>query len=120
VNFGQSQVQTPFENFTLGQGVATPFGAVGGTAPRVEIAAGKGPEPLSEVLPAYPPLAAQARVQGVVALEVQIGTKGSVDNIRVITGHPLLIQAAIDAVKTWVYPPQASPGTTTVALNFHF
>ena len=55
--------------------------------------------------PVYPPLAKQARIQGVVLLEAKISKEGTIDNLRVISGHPLLTQAAIDAVKQWQYKP---------------
>jgi TonB family protein len=78
---------------------------------------------ISRVEPVYPEAAKQARIQGIVVLEIEISAAGTVDNARVITGHPLLIQAAIDAVKQWRYKPtllngQPSPMTTTVTMNF--
>src|SRR5439155_188301 len=60
---------------------------------------------LSQVKPVYPPLAKQARIQGVVVLEAEISKEGTIDNLKVVTGHPLLIQSAIDAVKQWRYKP---------------
>jgi TonB family protein len=74
--------------------------------------------PISTVDPVYPPLARQARVQGTVLMEALITTEGKVDNVSVITGHPLLIQAAIEAVKQWVYPAQTAPTRTSVVVNF--
>jgi protein TonB len=56
-----------------------------------------------EVLPAYPALASQARVQGVVRLSAIIGKDGHVENLKVISGHPLLISSALEAVRQWVY-----------------
>lgn len=67
----------------------------------------------SSVPPAYPPLAKQARVQGSVKLVGVIGKDGSVQNISVISGHPLLVAPAIQAVKQWVYEPTALNGTPT-------
>lgn len=61
-------------------------------------------------MPAYPPLAKAARVQGVVRLEAVIGKNGSIQNLRVISGHPLLIEAALDAVKQWRYKPTLLDG----------
>lgn len=80
---------------------------------------------LTQVKPVYPPLAKQARIQGVVVLEAQINKEGTIDNLRVITGHPLLIQAAIDAVKQWRYKPTLLNGepvavVTTITVNFAF
>ena len=79
----------------------------------------------SQVKPVYPPLAKQARIQGVVVLEAEISKEGTIDNLKVISGHPLLIQAAIDAVKQWRYKPtqlngEPVPVVTTITVNFAF
>ncbi len=55
--------------------------------------------------PAYPPLAKMARIQGTVVLQAIIGKDGAVQNLKVLSGHPLLVRAAMDAVKTWRYQP---------------
>ncbi len=60
---------------------------------------------IRRVIPAYPPLARQARVQGVVRLDGIISRDGTIHQLRVISGHPLLVQAAVDAVRQWVYRP---------------
>jgi TonB family protein len=66
---------------------------------------------LSKVDPVYPPLAVQARVQGTVRFTVIIGKDGQIANLQLIGGHPLLVQAAQDAVKQWVYQPTYLNGT---------
>jgi TonB family protein len=53
--------------------------------------------------PMYPPEAKAARIQGVVKLAAVIGKDGTVKNLEVISGHPLLVPSALDAVKNWVY-----------------
>ena len=58
---------------------------------------------VSQPKPVYPPLAKQARISGVVHLAAIIGKEGNVINLAVISGHPLLIPSAIEAVKQWVY-----------------
>lgn len=58
----------------------------------------------------FPALARQARIQGIVQLSVIIGTDGRVANITVLTGHPLLAQAATDAVRQYVYKPTTLNG----------
>jgi TonB family protein len=73
-------------------------------------------QPVSKVDPTYPPFAFQARIQGIVVMTASIDSEGKVQNLEVIDGHPLLVQAAIDAVRRWVYPPQAT--TTTVTVSF--
>jgi len=60
---------------------------------------------LYQPVPVYPPLAKMARIQGVVVLQAIIGTDGTVQDLKVLSGHPLLIRAAIDAVRTWRYQP---------------
>jgi protein TonB len=60
---------------------------------------------IQQVLPVYPPLARLARIEGSVVLEAVISKDGAVDNLRVLSGHQMLIQAAIDAVSRWRYRP---------------
>jgi protein TonB len=77
----------------------------------------------SQPRPVYPALAKQARISGVVHLNALIGKDGSVKNLQVISGHPLLIQAALDAVKQWTYAPTLLNGqpvevVTTIEVNF--
>ena len=65
---------------------------------------------IRRVIPVYPPLARTARVQGMVKLEGVISTEGRIERLRVISGHPLLVQAAVDAVKQWLYRPTLLSG----------
>jgi protein TonB len=60
---------------------------------------------ISKVEPQYPALARQARVQGDVFLAATIDRNGRIENLRVLSGHPMLVQAAVDAVKQWRYRP---------------
>jgi protein TonB len=55
--------------------------------------------------PNYPPIAKQARIQGTVQLEAIIARDGTIQNLRVLDGHPLLAQAAVEAVQQWRYEP---------------
>jgi len=57
------------------------------------------------VPPVYPPLARQTNVSGIVKLHVLIAKQGNVIELQPISGHPLLIQSAMDAVKRWQYEP---------------
>jgi TonB family protein len=80
---------------------------------------------ISSVKPTYPPSAREARVQGVVLLQVMIDKTGSVSDVRVISGHPLLNEAAVSAVRQWRYRPSLFNGQpvdviTTVTVNFVF
>jgi len=58
-----------------------------------------------KILPAYPPLARTARIQGQVVLQAVIGKQGVIENLRVLYGHPMLVPAAIEAVRQWRYRP---------------
>jgi TonB family protein len=60
---------------------------------------------ISHVPPVYPPLAKQARLQGDVVLEAVISREGDVTNLRVVSGHPLLVDAALTAARQWKYRP---------------
>jgi periplasmic protein TonB len=78
---------------------------------------------LHKVQPTYPALARTARVQGSVVLAAVIGKNGAIQNLHVISGHPLLTQAALDAVRQWRYRPYILNGEpvevdTQVTVNF--
>ncbi len=60
---------------------------------------------LKKVIPDYPALAKTARVSGAVHLLGVIAKDGTIQNLQVISGHPLLARAALDAVKQWIYQP---------------
>ncbi|HUL17249.1 MAG TPA: TonB family protein [Terriglobales bacterium] len=60
---------------------------------------------INRVTPQYPPLARQTRISGTVRLHALIAKDGTVQQLEVISGHPLLVQAALDAVKQWRYRP---------------
>lgn len=64
------------------------------------------------VWPIYPPLARQARIQGMVILKITINKLGEVRDMRLVMGHPMLAPAAVDAVKKWRYVPYESEGKT--------
>lgn len=73
--------------------------------------------------PVYPPLAKMARQQGTVKFEATVGTSGAISDLTLISGPPLLVQAATDAVKTWSYKPtllngEAVPVQTTIDVSF--
>ena len=65
---------------------------------------------ISFVLPQYPALARSARISGTVQLIGVIATDGTIQSLRVISGHPLLVQAAVDAVSKWRYRPTLLSG----------
>ncbi len=68
------------------------------------------PRLLRKIPPLYPEIAKQARVEGIVVLGVRIDSKGRVTEVKVLKSIPLLDQAAVDAVRQWVYEPYLSKG----------
>jgi len=75
------------------------------------------------VQPTYPPLAKTARIQGDVVLNAVISKNGSIENLRVMSGHPMLVTSALDAVKQWKYRPYVLNGEpveveTTITVKF--
>ena len=78
---------------------------------------------IHDVAPQYPPEAGRARIEGAVVLLAVIGTDGSVKDVRVESGLPILAQAAIDAVKQWQYKPYMIDGKpvevdSRITINF--
>jgi TonB family protein len=78
---------------------------------------------ITKVAPVYPPLARQARIQGQVILRVHISKSGDIENLQLVSGHPMLAPAAIEAVKQWKYRPYLLNGEpvkveTNVTVNF--
>ncbi|HKC01099.1 MAG TPA: energy transducer TonB [Terriglobales bacterium] len=78
---------------------------------------------IKKVTPNYPQLAKQARIQGTVVLQAEISKDGTIQNLQLISGHPMLAPAAIEAVRQWRYKPYLLNGEpvaveTTVQVNF--
>jgi protein TonB len=65
---------------------------------------------VKQVIPAYPPMARNARISGVVHLVGIIAKDGTIRNLQLISGHPLLAKAALDAVAQWIYQPTLLSG----------
>src|SRR5207302_1474454 len=73
--------------------------------------------------PHYPPLAKRAGIEGIVIVEATVTPDGSVDKVKVISGPPLLTEAAAEAVSHWTYEPtylngQAVPVILTARISF--
>jgi protein TonB len=128
-----------------GVGGGMPGGVLGGIIGSVPTAAPPPPPPPKEVKltpkritiggnvqqaklirqpkPVYPPLAKQARISGIVHLAAIISKDGTIQDLKVISGHPLLIPSALEAVKQWVYQPTLLNGepvevSTQIDVNF--
>jgi len=71
----------------------------------------------------YPPLAKAARIQGRVRLQAIISKQGTIENLQVLIGHPMLVTAAVQAVRQWRYRPYVLNGEpveveTEITVNF--
>jgi protein TonB len=78
---------------------------------------------INHVPPVYPATARQLRIQGIVLLEAVISKSGRMEKLHVISGHPFLVQAALDAVSQWTYQPTKLNGEaveviTTIEVRF--
>ena len=88
---------------------------LGGTAEQANL--------VTKVMPVYPPLAKQTHTQGKVVLNALIDREGKVKALELVSGEPLLADAAVDAVKQWVYRPVLLNGDpveviTRIDVNF--
>jgi TonB family protein len=78
---------------------------------------------VSKIEAIYPPLAKQARIQGLVKLKAVIGKGGSIQDLKAVSCHPLLVPAALEAVRQWLYKPayktgKPVPTQTTLEVSF--
>jgi TonB family protein len=106
VSFSEDKSQVDIRLFTVNSDSAT-AGTVIPLPPNTLAVGGRvqAAKLVSQVDPIYPDVARQARISGTVSLAVIIGMDGHMKQLAVATGHPLLRQAALDAVKEWVYQP---------------
>ncbi|HVP43106.1 MAG TPA: TonB family protein [Terriglobales bacterium] len=94
------------------------------TPQRVRVSSGvQAGNLINKVQPVYPQIAKNARIQGQVILQAVISKAGVVENLRAVSGHPMLIPAAVEAVKQWRYKPYFLNGEpveveTTIQVNF--
>jgi periplasmic protein TonB len=84
----------------------------------------KEPKKIRNVAPVYPEIAVQSRVTAMLILEAEVDTRGQVRAVKVLRGHPLFDEAAIEAVKQWRYQPLLLNGEptafiVTVTMNFN-
>jgi periplasmic protein TonB len=71
---------------------------------------------LRKVIPVYPPLARSARISGVVRLIGTIAKDGTIQNLQLVSGHPMLARAAMEAVQQWVYKPTLLNGSAVEVI----
>ena len=125
---GTQEAPPPPADTTGGVVGGVPGGVAGGVEPtpvkRMRIASRVAEANLiHDVAPQYPPEAGRARIEGAVVLMAVIGKDGSVQDVRVESGLPMLAQAAIDAVKQWRYRPYLLNGEpvevdSRITINF--
>jgi TonB family protein len=106
IAYGQDQAQTPPRHMRI---------RIGGNVQMSKL--------VHKVTPVYPPVAKAAGVQGTVVLHAIIATDGTIEQLSLVSGNPLLVRAAIDAVKDWRYEPTLLNGEpvevdTTIQVVF--
>jgi protein TonB len=69
-----------------------------------------------KVIPEYPPIARSARISGVVRVIGTIGKDGTIQNLQVVSGHPMLTRAALEAVRQWIYKPTLLNGNAVEVI----
>jgi protein TonB len=79
---------------------------------------------INRVTPVYPPIARTNRIAGQVVLHALISKNGNIENLQVVSGHPMLTQSALEAVRQWKYKPYLLNGEpveveTTIQVNFN-
>ncbi len=72
---------------------------------------------IKKVTPVYPPLAKQARISGTVQFTALIGADGSIQSLQLVSGHPLLVESAQEAVKQWMYKPTLLNGNAVEVIT---
>jgi periplasmic protein TonB len=124
---GMQNIGTPFGIGNIPDGIGTGPAIVVKQAPTKPLSISSGVMAgnlLSKTLPQYPATVRAMRIQGVVVLQATISKTGSIENLRVVSGPPMLRQAAIDAVQTWRYKPYLLNGDpveveTTINIVFN-
>lgn len=132
---GGSEVGSGDPGFLSGSGDGLPTSLIGGNRPLLPTP----PPPvvrairtssmlegnlIRRVEPVYPPLARNARIHGSVVVYALISKVGTMENVRALSGHPLLVPATVDAVSQWRYRPYILNGEpieveTQITVNFY-
>ena len=85
----------------------------------ITASAQEGRKLIAQPAPAYPEIARRARLSGTVKVQVLIAPDGSVKDVKVIGGHPLFVDATIEALKKWKYVPSNAEASVALEFNFH-
>jgi protein TonB len=112
---GPVPVAAPPPPPSLQKNVQTPRLRIGGIVQSAKL--------IRQPKPVYPQPAKQVRIQGVVKLHALISREGTIENLQVVSGHPLLVRSALEAVKQWAYQPTLLNGEpveveTDIDVNF--
>src|SRR5437667_7960082 len=84
----------------------------------LNLPAQEGRKLISNPTPAYPDTAKRFRLTGVVKVQVVIAPDGQIKSTKVIGGHPLLVNAVEETLKSWKYAPAAAETTASLEFNF--
>lgn len=79
----------------------------------------EGRKVIEQPVPIYPQLARRSGLSGTVKVQVVIAADGHVKDVKVIGGHPLFVDATVEALKMWKYAPSNSETTAALEFNFH-
>jgi len=71
---------------------------------------------VSKVTPEYPALARQLKIEGTVDLEALVSEQGAVEDVKIVSGNPMLTKSAVEAVKKWKFAPSTESGKAVKAL----
>jgi TonB family protein len=74
---------------------------------------------ISKPTPRYPEIAKQLKLVGTVKVEILIGPDGKIKYTNIVGGHPILIDATLDALRGWKYEPAKTTTAATLAFDFH-
>jgi TonB family protein len=79
----------------------------------------EGRKLVEQSTPIYPQLARRSGLSGIVKVQIVIAPDGHVRDVKVIGGHPLFIDATVEALKRWKYAPSNSETVAALEFNFH-
>jgi protein TonB len=82
----------------------------------IRVSDSQAPKPIVRVNPIYPTIAQSARIEGTVVIDATIDVQGNVVNLKIISGHPLLNEAALTAVRQWKYVPHKLNGEPVAVI----
>lgn len=92
-------------------------------APRIRVGSTFGPKLIRHVRPKYPAAAKTAKVEGTVRFDATIAKDGTIRDLQLVNGHPLLVDAAREAIKDWRYEPPmlyGEPVEVKTAIDLSF